>query len=316
MKKSKKTKRPSAMPKESRFALSLTRGFWLWVALWIGALIFTQALLSSASNIFFSFVCALPIVSLVYLLIARATIKLLVPERRIDTEKNTPLVYEMQLTNESILPYPFVDAVMRLPTERGVRTIDRCVRISMPPNTLYSMKNTVCFPFRGTYQIGVRCIYVYDVFRIFRMRIDVNSYGDVCVLPRRLSIFGSYNDATADSSTRSKRAPSSPERLEVSDVREYRQGDTLKSVHWKLSSKSEELIVRDYNAGVSSVSYVFCDMSAHFPNFAPTQELDDTYRDEQNAARLAAKRARLLYRADTAKDPLKAQKLRKKVLDK
>ena len=300
------------MPKESRFALSLTRGFWLWVALWIGALIFTQALLSSASNIFFSFVCALPIVSLVYLLIARATIKLLVPERRIDTEKNTPLVYEMQLTNESFLPYPFVDAVMRLPTERGVRTIDRCVRISMPPNTLYSMKNTVCFPFRGTYQIGVRCIYVYDVFRIFRMRIDVNSYGDVCVLPRRLSIFGSYNDATADSSTRSKRAPSSPERLEVSDVREYRQGDALKSVHWKLSSKSEELIVRDYNAGVSSVSYVFCDMSAHFPNFAPTQELDDTYRDEQNAARLAAKRARLLYRADTAKDPLKAQKLRKK----
>ena len=299
------------MPKESRFALSLTRGFWLWLVLWIGALIFTQALLSSASNIFFSFVCALPIVSLVYLLIARATIKLLVPERSIETEKNTPLVYEMQLTNESILPYPFVDAVMRLPTERGVRTIDRCVRISMPPNTLYSMKNTVCFPFRGTYQIGVRCIYVYDVFRIFRMRIDVNSYGDVCVLPRRLSLFGSYNDATADSSTRSKRAPSSPERLEVSDVREYRQGDTLKSVHWKLSSKTDELIVRDYNAGVSDTSLILCDMSKHFPNVAPVGEFVSPYAAEEAEIAFEKKHARLLERAATAKNPLKAAELKR-----
>ena len=48
-------------------------------------------------------------------------------------------------------------------------------------------------------------------------------------------------------------------------------GDSLKSIHWKLSSKSEEFIVNDYNTGSADISYIFCDMSAHFPDEPPAK---------------------------------------------
>lgn len=257
----------------------------------------------------------LPFASLLYLLISKAALKLFVPEGQTETEKDRELSYEMQLTNESILPYPFVDAVMRLPTAHSVRTVEKCVHISMPPVTSYNVKNAARFKFRGTYSIGISCLYVYDLFRIFRLRIDVESYGTVSVLPRKRMPGEITTDAGADSSRRTKRSVMSPEKLEVADVREYRDGDTLKSVHWKLSSKSDELIVRDYNAGVSDSTFILCDMSAHFPNTAPVSEFVSPYAAEEAELALQKKHARLLDRAASTKNPLKAAELKRRAAE-
>jgi len=35
------------------------------------------------------------------------------------------------------------------------------------------------------------------------------------------------------------------DKSEVFDVREFREGDRMQSIHWKLSAKSEELLVRE-----------------------------------------------------------------------
>ncbi len=309
--KKKTPSRRSAVPKRSRFSLTLARGARLWAVLWVASLIFTQALLSSASNLLFCFVSLLPVASLIYLLISKAAIKLLVPESKVEIEKNQPLNYEMQLINESILPYPFVDAVMRLPTAHSVRTVDKCVHISMPPSTVYNVKNNATFKFRGTYTVGVSCLYVYDLFRIFKLRIDVNSFSTVSVLPRKLPLAEPQAEASADSSRRTKHSPASPERLEVADIREYRDGDTLKSVHWKLSSKTDELIVRDYNAGVSDTSLILCDMSKHFPNVAPVGEFVSPYAAEEAELAFEKKHAHLLEKAASAKNPLKAAELKR-----
>jgi electron transport complex protein RnfG len=62
------------------------------------------------------------------------------------------------------------------------------------------------------------------------------------------------------------------DKLEVSDIRDYRNGDSLKSIHWKLSSKSETFIVKDYNTGTSNQTVVFCDLTPHFPDEPPKQK--------------------------------------------
>ena len=59
----------------SRRKFVLTSNFALYVVLLIGALIFTQALRSRASNILFSFAFFLPLGSLIYVLTARAALK-------------------------------------------------------------------------------------------------------------------------------------------------------------------------------------------------------------------------------------------------
>ena len=63
-----------------------------------------------------------------------------------------------------------------LPQSNAVRCSERTAKISMSPRESYNIKNTVRFRFRGTYEIGVRCFYVYDLFRILCLRIDVNNF--------------------------------------------------------------------------------------------------------------------------------------------
>ena len=275
---SKKKKKAKRQPGTQRYrTVSLTPRFFLWLGLWIAALIFTQALLSSASHIFFLFVTFFPVAALIYALISRSVLKIFMLSDSAVTEKQTPFTYEFRIINESILPYPFIDAYLMLPQNNSVRCTERCVKVSMSPNSSYTVNSTVRFRFRGTYEIGVLCFYVYDFFRMFRVRVDIDSFDTVYVLPRKLVLDSEEAQAISDSVTRTRRAPNAYDKLEVSDIRDYRMGDALKSIHWKLSSKSEELIVREYNTGCTDVSYVFVDFSSHFPDEAPDKPFVDPY---------------------------------------
>jgi hypothetical protein len=58
---------------------------------------------------------------------------------------------------------------------------------------------------------------------------------------------------------------------ELSDIRTYISGDSLKSIHWKLSSKSEDLIVKDYSRNKGTSVCILCDLEPHFAKLGETQ---------------------------------------------
>ena len=249
--------------------LTVTPRFTTYLILLGAALVFTQALLSKISNIFFWFVFLLPPVLLVYLAIAKNALTVSMLSDTVTTEKNTPYTYGFRMDNRSILAIPFVEATVSIPQSNAVRCTERTLRMSMAPLTGYHVKNTVAFRFRGTYDIGIRCFYVYDFFRIFRARVDIDSFTTVYVLPRRLTQEDTEAHSISDDTVRTVRSPLVVDKLEVSDIRDYRNGDSLKSIHWKLSSKSENFIVKDYNTGTSNQTVVFCDLTPHFPDEPP-----------------------------------------------
>ncbi len=255
--------------RDTRWGFALTKNAAIYAGVLVASLIFTQALRSTLSNIFFVFTILLPIIMVLYLLLARVTLSVYRGSISSTVEKNNPYTYQFKLSNSGILPYPFIEAFMLLPQEDMVRTTERCVWLSMPPVSTYDVNNTVKFHYRGTYEVGVKSFYVYDLFRMFRMRIRFNDYDTVYVVPRCLYIRDSRTRATADEADTLKKVGFSYDRVEISDIREYRRGDSLKSIHWKLSSKSEEFIVRDYDSGTSRRTFIFADMSARFPETLP-----------------------------------------------
>lgn len=250
-------------------SVTLTSNFVLYLVLLVGALIFTQALRARASNILFSFVFFLPLGSLLYALTARASLKVQLLSASAEVAKGQPYEYKLRLINESIIPYPFIDAALYLPQRDSVRCTLRTLKLAMSPRADYTVSNVVSFPFRGQYDIGVDCLYVYDFLRLLRVRVDISEIETVCVLPRRLDLELSRSGAVSDSARKTRKAQNSYEKIEISDIREYRSGDPLKSIHWKLSSKAEDFIVKNYDTGTSRETFVFCDMAAHFPTVPP-----------------------------------------------
>lgn len=261
--------------------LSFTGNYALYWIIFIAALVFTQALRSKASNLLFGFVFFLPWVMALYLLTSRSAVRVVMLTGGGTISKLEPYEYAFRVINESFVPYPFIDAIMTLPQHNSVRCTERVVRLAMSPFSSYEIKNRVRFRFRGTYEIGVNCIYVYDFFRMMRLRIDIDVTNEVAVLPRRLVMREGDVNAVADSARETRKDPHSYEKIEISDIRDYRTGDPLKSIHWKLSSKAEDFMVRDYDTGSSKKTYVFCDLSAHYPAVPPEREIADGKKDNK-----------------------------------
>lgn len=292
-------------------AFTVTPRFSSYIILFVVSLVFTQALLSKVSNIFFWFIFLLPIVLLVYTLIARASLSVSMLCDSVTTEKNTPYTYEFLIENNSILALPFVEAQVSIPQFNAVRCTERTVRVSMAPKTAYHMKNTVSFRFRGTYDIGVRCFYVYDFFRIFRARLDVENLTTVYVLPRRLNLEETAAHSISDDTARTVRSPLVVDKLEVSDIRDYQNGDSLKSIHWKLSSKSENFIVKDYNTGTSNQTVVFCDLTPHFPDEPPKKKEETAEEAAKGKKKLTRKEKKAAKKAKKEESKLAADRKKK-----
>ncbi len=296
-------------------SITCTSRFTIYLILLAVSLVFTQALLSKISNLFFWFMLLLPLPCLLYTLIARHSLTVTMISDTATTEKEQPYTYEFRIDNRSPLAFPFIDARVSIPQSNSVRCTDRSVRLSMAPLSSYHMKNTVRFRFRGTYEIGVRCFYVYDFFRLFSVRVPVENMTTVYVLPRRINLEDTLAQSVSDSTARTVKSPLVVDRLEVSDIRDYQNGDSLKNIHWKLSSKSETFVVKDYNTGTSNETVVFCDLAAHFPDEPPKTAAEAASADAAGAGKrklTPSEKKAAREDARAKKDQKKKQALQKK----
>ena len=282
--------------------IGLTKNFWWYLVILGAALIFTQALNNAFSHILFVFLVLLLPVLFLYMLTAKMTLNVYMMSDAATVEKHQPYNYHFRVNNTSIFAYPFVEAQMWLPQANSVRCTMRTVKLAMSPFASYDVNNEVSFRFRGTYDIGVKCFYVYDFFRLMRVRVDVENYNQVFVLPRKLNLDEAAAQAISDSVARTVRSPISYDRLEVSDIRDYRLGDSLKSIHWKLSSKSEEMIVKEYNTGTANITNVYCDLARTFPDAPPAEQTPEQMSRKQIKYQKKAEKLQFESAVATAKD--------------
>lgn len=245
-----------------RFRLLLN--FWILIAVIPLALIFTQALISSVSAVIFVFVLTLPVISLIHILLAIPSIKIYLDNEASETEKLTEVGFSLAISNESPVPFPFIEAEITTPSAAGTRSESQKTMLSLVPFGSYVIENRALFKYRGQYDIGVSDIYVYDFFRFFCIRIELNMFRDIFVLPRRLIMPASNgNEATVENTDSIIRRVGN-DNTETSDIRNYIEGDSLRSIHWKLSGKTQDLMVRQYSQNSEQQTYIFCDTAKRY----------------------------------------------------
>lgn len=250
--------------KDNGPSVQLQKGSIIYIILLIASFISTQAMRSPVSAVLFIFLMLLPVISLICALIGRGGISVYVSSDTQKTEKDSPVGYEIRVINNTPIPFPFLEAVITQPREDGVRCLKQRMFLSLAPFGGYIINKTVSFRYRGLYEIGVSELYLSDMLRLVRFRIDINNYSNVVVYPRMLDV--QSDDRYAYTELPSVHAPiSTAEMAEASNIREYRMGDSQKAVHWKLSSKTEELQVKDFSINRDRSVYIFADLAAQTP---------------------------------------------------
>ena len=111
----------------------ITGRFVFYIFLLVLALVFTQALRSSASAVLFIFLLILPIISFIITLIGKSAVKVYVDSDNTRVEKDTDVSYEIRIINDSFIPYPFVEAHIIVPSESGVRCVEQRMMIPLVP---------------------------------------------------------------------------------------------------------------------------------------------------------------------------------------
>lgn len=264
--------------KKARF-LAPRPGFYLYLVLLPFSLVFTQLLRSPASAILFIFLVILFPLSILYLILARAMIKIYTDVDRTRTKKGESVEYEIKIINESPLPFPLVETVVTLPSDDAYSCSDKLLRISLLPLGCHIIRRTVNFPLRGSYDIGVRSLRVYDFVGFFATEVRLELGRTVIVYPDNIAMSENTRRSDTDLPTPVTRPFATSDQAEPADIREYTPGDPIKNIHWKLSAKSDDLQVKNFASNMDRSVYILCDLS-----FSDTQS-----PDKSDSARLRAK---------------------------
>ncbi|MBE6608192.1 MAG: DUF58 domain-containing protein [Ruminococcaceae bacterium] len=248
--------------KEKNF--SLDKGFYGYLILVVIALLATQALISPITSVIFIFIILLPIISLVYMYICTQSIQLDVTLSAEEVEKYQPVQFRLSLINSIFVPINTIEAKITLPRSDGIRSEAKTVALTLPPYGDYTLSSEITFPYRGNYSIGVSDVVCHDIFGMFKYTYNLNIFKNIFVLPRRVTLASNEGDDRSESSTEITSRFGGNDKTEQNDVRQYQIGDSLRAVHWKLSSKTQDLMVKQYSMNKEKRTYIFCDTAARY----------------------------------------------------
>lgn len=179
------------------------------------------------------------------------------------TEKGERMEAGLELENHSLIPLVRAEAEIRLKnlfyseteTVLLAGAADRKSRVRI----LKGLVGEHC----GPVEIELRQIYVRDFLRIFKGRIKVPEKERWVILPQmyRAMILPDekITNFLQDSEEYDKNHPGN-DVSEIFQLREYRPGDRIQSIHWKRSAGNENLIVREYSMPVARSVALLLDM--------------------------------------------------------
>ena len=181
--------------------------------------------------------------------------------------KGEELWFYTEITNKSIFAYPRVKFIFF--------DGEQVIHSSEPAQGLGSVKHLLRFPYRGVYDVGVRQLIITDYLGLFTKQCKFNDKIQITVLPciEALDPLPFKNELlnTAPSNFDFFQDPYA----DISHVNKYQPSDDIKKIHWKLSAKKNELVVKRFQVTALHKIMVFLDIESSGLSGAPKLELED-----------------------------------------
>ena len=165
-------------------------------------------------------------------------------------ERGKESLVKLVISNRCLLPVNRLQALVIV--NDVMRGRKRRYRMALPAVMRGESEyiRSVSFSGTGNYEIYLRRLKLYDISGILSWSIPVKKQGAVQVMPELHDVPVRLTQATknfyGEADVYDENQPGY-DKSELFQVREYRPGDRLQNVHWKLTAKQDELIVKEHS---------------------------------------------------------------------
>ncbi len=187
-----------------------------------------------------------PAASFLLLLAGRDMLKVrvLLPDRRVG--RNTGFSFAVKIHNYSRYAVFTADVSYRCSNLFTGYSERRKQRLWAGPGGEAGTEQLMSSQYAGRVEVRIESFDIYDLLHLFCLRDSSRPDADVIVWPafsdvEAEEIYECVDGFPRDNETKKRGTDYNPDY----EIREYIPGDELKSIHWKLSAKQEQLMVRE-----------------------------------------------------------------------
>lgn len=163
-----------------------------------------------------------------------------------------------QLTNSSLLPIPYL-----MIGSGKIHSTDYPSKkvLGLSPRSSYEFFIEVTPKRRGYFEVEEKELVVRDIFRLFTFKKKLTTPASLLVYPKLYPLSSFIETGGNDQGENRTANDIFEDRSQINSLREYVEGDQLSSMHWKLSAKRDEPMMKIYDSTVSTKVYLFLDNS-------------------------------------------------------
>lgn len=191
---------------------------------------------------------SLSVISITVLIILRKKITVEYDKYFETVERDSDAIINILIKNDSFIPLPMCKFKAVSVFKDGKKKTKHLNAYCNPHGNVevfFNMKHSFC----ETFKIRITRVYISDFFQLITVSKKTDISMEVLVLPKPLEqhiLNAIKKDMDRDndyvySDTRAGDDPS-----EIYAIREYAAGDKIRNIHWKLTSKVNEVMVKDY----------------------------------------------------------------------
>lgn len=235
------------------------------------SVIITVMVLTGIMFLFFDYSAQLPLIIVVTVLTAEyvlfaifaGKVRFKLVSREGNFTHNNSMRFEMMINKRSIYPFKRMEVYLCYISKYGNNKVKKKIILELKDRFVQgNLFKSEKLPY-GYTDVIIENVYIYDLFGLGSRK--VKGYNDklrVFVMPKRkeTDIELSKIPTVGGDDTEIFLEDRGKDSSELYDIREFRDGDKLRQIHWKLSSKTEEYMVRDLVTPIETNIYVFFDL--------------------------------------------------------
>lgn len=234
-----------------------------YVLLLLGAFIFHVFVMDYISFWILAFLIMLPLVSLAFAVLAMGGVTAELIMLNASIQKNDYLPIQIEICNKYLCLACRVRVKLTIRNEMLGQEQSRLFFITARKSGQI-LEQSISSKYCGMLKCSISELKIYDALGLFSFHKNVEYSYSVAFLPSVYPLMAINSSILQDlENNMTSRAIKGNDPSEFMEVREYRDTDRLSRIHWKLSDKYDQLMVKDFGDAISNDVLLLFDLNGN-----------------------------------------------------